>query len=165
MDAGSNENFIVAPLRTSPYADNASHESQLVTHSLRGEGFDASEDGTGRGTPLVAVPSATVIAYNLRGREGGAALELTDVASLRASSGGSSNTYVGVRRLMPVECERLQGFPDGYTLVNHRGRPAADGPRYKAIGNSMAVPVVRWIGERIREKEADGTSSNSDMGV
>ena len=56
---------------------------------------------------------------------------------------------VGVRRLTPRECERLQGFPDDWTLVLHRGKPAANGPRYKAIGNSMAVPVMRWIGSRI----------------
>ena len=54
-----------------------------------------------------------------------------------------------VRRLTPTECERLQGFPDGYTNVPHRGKPAADGPRYKSLGNSMVVPVMRWIGERI----------------
>lgn len=57
-----------------------------------------------------------------------------------------------VRRLTPVECERLQGFPDDHTLIAWRGKDAAecpDGPRYKAIGNSMAVPVMRWIGERI----------------
>jgi DNA (cytosine-5)-methyltransferase 1 len=55
-----------------------------------------------------------------------------------------------VRRLTPAECELLMGFPDGYTLVEYRGKPAADGPRYKALGNSMAVPVMRWIGERIQ---------------
>tara|TARA_R100000808_G_scaffold1636_1_gene7248 strand:- start:1775 stop:2965 length:1191 start_codon:yes stop_codon:yes gene_type:complete len=54
-----------------------------------------------------------------------------------------------VRRLTPRECERLQGFPDDYTLIPYRGKPAADAPRYKALGNSMAVPVMRWIGERI----------------
>ncbi|MDW7794226.1 phage N-6-adenine-methyltransferase [Morganella morganii] len=57
-----------------------------------------------------------------------------------------------VRRLTPVECERLQGFPDNHTLISWRGKDAADcpdGPRYRAIGNSMAVPVMRWIGERI----------------
>ena len=54
-----------------------------------------------------------------------------------------------VRRLTPREAERLQGFSDDYTLVPYRGKPAADGFRYKALGNSMAVPVVRWIGERI----------------
>ena len=54
-----------------------------------------------------------------------------------------------VRRLTPTECERLQGFTDGWTDVEYRGKPAPDAQRYKALGNSMAVPVVRWIGERI----------------
>lgn len=54
-----------------------------------------------------------------------------------------------VRRLMPLECERLQGLPDHYTQVPYRGKPAADGPRYKVIGNSMAVPCVAWIGRRL----------------
>jgi DNA (cytosine-5)-methyltransferase 1 len=58
-----------------------------------------------------------------------------------------------VRRLTPRECERLQGFPDDYTLIPHRGKSAADGPRYKVLGNSMAVPVMRWIGERIQAVE------------
>lgn len=57
---------------------------------------------------------------------------------------------VAVRRLTPVECERLQGFPDNYTNIPWRKKPESpDGPRYKALGNSWAVPVVRWIGERI----------------
>lgn len=63
-----------------------------------------------------------------------------------------------VRRLTPRECERLQGFPDDWTLVPYRGKPAGecpDGPRYKALGNSMAVPVMRWIGERIAMCEED----------
>lgn len=55
-----------------------------------------------------------------------------------------------VRRLTPRECERLQGFPDDYTLIPVRGKPAADAPRYRALGNSMAVPVIRWLGERIQ---------------
>jgi len=58
-----------------------------------------------------------------------------------------------VRRLTPKECERLQGFPDSYTQIPYRNKPAEkcpDGPRYKAMGNSMAVPVMRWIGERIK---------------
>ena len=58
-------------------------------------------------------------------------------------------TGLAVRRLTPLECERLQGFPDGYTQVPYRGRRAADGPRYKALGNSMAVNVMQWIGARI----------------
>ena len=63
-----------------------------------------------------------------------------------------------VRRLTPMECERLQGFPDDWTKVPYRGKPAEecpDGPRYKAIGNSFAVPVVRWIGERIAAAEGE----------
>lgn len=64
-------------------------------------------------------------------------------------------TAMQVRRLTPVECERLQGFPDNYTNIPWRKKPESpDGPRYKALGNSMAVPVMRWIGERINQVEA-----------
>ena len=65
-----------------------------------------------------------------------------------------------IRRLTPLECERLQGFPDGWTDIPWRGREhAPDGPRYKALGNSMAVPVMRWIGEGIQlvEEAAETT--------
>ena len=61
-----------------------------------------------------------------------------------------------VRRLTPTECERLQGFEDGHTKIPYRNKPAdecPDGPRYKALGNSMAVPVMQWIGERIMRTE------------
>jgi DNA (cytosine-5)-methyltransferase 1 len=58
---------------------------------------------------------------------------------------------MAVRRLTPTECERLQGFPDGYTDIKPNGKQTPDGPRYKALGNSMAVPVMRWIGERINK--------------
>jgi len=60
---------------------------------------------------------------------------------------------MAVRRLTPIECERLQGFPDNYTQIPWRNKTpenCPDGPRYKAMGNSMAVPVMRWIGERIK---------------
>ncbi len=60
-----------------------------------------------------------------------------------------------VRKLMPVECERLQGMPDNYTRISWRGKPeeeCPDGLRYKAIGNSWAVPVINWIGKRIEEE-------------
>ena len=219
----------------------------LIAHSLSADGFDASEDGTGRGVPMVPIAIITAhtqsngsgfsdniahtlesggsqaIAFNLRGRAGGALPEIAGAASLRAASGGSSNSYVAfsakdygadaddiaptlrsmghggshangggqvavawtqeftastdvagtlqrggeggradggltsrmaVRRLTPRECERLQGFPDDYTLIEYRGKLAADGPRYKALGNSMAVPVMRWIGERIAQVDA-----------
>ena len=58
-----------------------------------------------------------------------------------------------VRRLTPVECARLQGFPDDYLDIQYRGKPAVDGPKYKALGNSMAVPVMAWIGKRIQMVE------------
>lgn len=60
----------------------------------------------------------------------------------------------GLRFCTPREWERMLGFPDDYTLIQHRGKSAADGPRYKALGNSFAVPVVRWIGERIQAVHA-----------
>jgi DNA (cytosine-5)-methyltransferase 1 len=88
--------------------------------------------------------------------------EVTGTLVARSSRGGGQTNSPGhqadqhvvatamqVRRLTPRECERLQGFPDDYTLIPHRGRDAADGPRYKALGNSWAVPCVRWIGQRI----------------
>ena len=61
-----------------------------------------------------------------------------------------------VRRLTPTECERLQGFPDGWTAIPFRGKPAADGPRYKSLGNSMAVPVIVYVGRRIEDAAKAG---------
>jgi len=66
---------------------------------------------------------------------------------------------MAVRRLTPKECERLQGFPDEHTLIPWRGKPAdqcPDGPRYKALGNSMAVPCMEWIGNKIKEASLCG---------
>ncbi len=88
-------------------------------------------------------------------------LTTSDTASVGAGAGGSKPGQgypammqgSSVRRLTPAECEKLQGFPPGWTLVPYRGKPAADGPRYRAIGNSMAVPVMKWIGERIAAVE------------
>lgn len=81
------------------------------------------------------------------------------IGALAAEAGAQQQNYLaggsGVRRLTPRECERLQGFPDDYTLIPWRGKPAEecpDGPRYKAIGNSKAIPVVRWIGKRMAEQ-------------
>lgn len=220
----------------------------VTAHTLRADGFDASEDGTGRGTPLVPVSVA------LRGRDGGATAELGDdqAFALRASQGGGDKPHVlafdttqvtskanrsnpkpgdpchplaagahppavafdtynqsvsrtahtlrdpngtygdalpavafngrmdpvhgpvsgaldtdpstqcamtgmAVRRITPVEAERLQGFSDDYTRVPYRGKPAEDcpdGPRYKALGNSMAVPCMSWLGRRIAMVES-----------
>ena len=85
------------------------------------------------------------------------------VAALRASAGSSGfhemnhpmvSYAMTVRRLTPRECERLQGFPDDYTAIPWRGKTETpDGPRYKALGNSMAVNCMEWIGERIAAQE------------
>ena len=84
-----------------------------------------------------------------------------DVAATMGTPGSSSNASgptvmqsMAVRRLTPVECERLQGFPDNYTDIKSKNKPTPDGPRYKALGNSMAVPVMAWIGQRIEQVEA-----------
>lgn len=201
--------------------------------------FDASEDGTGRGTPLVpvgtgvryayyshdyahdrltdpsgvnpaitaeahasgnlnvAVPVAfpanlsgtqcastenvapalgalnpTAVAfqprhYSDRERMGGGPSDVCHTLSAAAGQGDSSPHVahaMQVRRLTPIEAERLQGFPDGYTAIPWRGKPAdqcPDGPRYKALGNSWAVPVVRWIGQRI-DNELRRLSAGND---
>ena len=202
-----------------PYGRLDFESETFVAHTLRGEGFDAMEDGTGRGTPIVPValtlraggngtggdrPYGTdvdtceslvpiaiqeravsenpdagpdgvgvrddgaaytlearqvpqAVAFDMRGRENGAQMEGPhDTANIRASSGGSSRSYVAepwaMRRLTPRECERLQGFPDDFTRIPYRGKSpeqCPDGPRYKALGNSMAVNVMGWLGERI----------------
>lgn len=187
-----------------------------VAHALTSEGCDASEDGTGRGTPLT---------LEVRGRDGERVLEWRDdgaANALRQPNGGRDGLGVGavcmatgqanaeivsegspslttdhdgppicmapsfskrpgqqiatrddgssfavttgepprlagaemaVRRLTPRECERLQGMPDDHTLIDWKGKPAPDGKRYAAIGNSMAVNVMRFIGERIEVVE------------
>lgn len=79
-------------------------------------------------------------------REGSRNFRMSNVATAPHGAG----YRMQVRRLTPRECERLQGFPDDYTLIPYRNKPAADGPRYKALGNSMAVPVMAWIGRRIQ---------------
>ena len=98
-----------------------------------------------------------LIAFSSKDYGGDATVDMSP--TLRACGHSNSHANAGappavatataVRRLMPVECERLQGFPDGHTDVPYRGKPAADGHRYKAIGNSMAVPCMAFIGLRI----------------
>lgn len=157
----------VGPLRARA---QDSHENLAITHALRAEGFDASEDGTGRGTPLVPVlsndPAHAICANEQRTYTNeGSMFQLRNVVGqpvamafdwqmgAKAGSTGAKEEQAGVavRRLTVVECSRLQGFPDDYlSQVTWRGKsPPPDGPMYKALGNSFAVPVVRWIGKRI----------------
>ena len=98
-----------------------------------------------------AAAGGQLVAFALRGREDGALTEIhadgSTVGSLRAAEGGSSRDYIAsdtiVRRLTPIECERLQGFPDEWTDGQ------ADSHRYKQLGNSVAVPVFEWVGRRL----------------
>jgi len=123
------------------------------------------KEGGGKG-PLVsedqsltlATANDQVLAFtDMRGDNRGQGINVTgDIANtMHCAKGPSEQQCVSsgmqVRRLTPVECERLQGFPDGYTNIPWRGKPESpDGSRYKALGNSWAVPVVRYIGERIK---------------
>lgn len=145
------------------------------THTLTAEGHDASEDGTGRGTPIVAAPplAATLTSgghpnSNAPGRRQEDDTNLvafshtagidpqpseTVVPTLKKGSDGQAiaetiATETTVRRLTPVECERLQGFPDGHTATSN-GKDQSDSPRYKQMGNAVAVPVVQWVIDRI----------------
>ena len=119
-----------------------------LAFALRAGGSHSGDKGDGgMNTTVVAVDT-----YN--GKIDG------DVAATMGTNGSPINapgpqvmSGLAVRRLTPVECERLQGFPDHWTQIPYRGKPSTncpDGPRYKALGNSMAVPVMRWIGERIQ---------------
>jgi DNA (cytosine-5)-methyltransferase 1 len=97
------------------------------------------------------VPAITFGAQNSSHQGDGVALDFCPTLDKSKTPGVMQAS--AVRRLTPTECERLQGFPDGWTNVPYRGKPASDGPRYNALGNSMAVPVMRWIGERIQMVE------------
>lgn len=100
------------------------------------------------------------IAFNLRGRDGEPQAEAAPerlAPSLRTSGGGSSHTFLAhgwaVRRLTPTECERLMGLEDHFTAIPYRGKLAADGPRYKALGNSQTRNMMRWIAHGIAMTE------------
>lgn len=157
-----------------------------VTHTLKADGFDGSEDGTGRGQPIVAA-----IHENQR-----AEITMNDTAGTIKCAGGKPGqgypaalVNMRVRRLTPLECERLQGFPDGHTEIPVEKRKqleadelayirqrfpdmpeedarllAADGPRYKAIGNSWAVTCARWIGWRI-DRQLKNAANDNDEGI
>lgn len=134
------------------YKDHGADASEDMSPTLRAGNSDNSNANSGQ-------PPA--IAYAFKPGQGAKARGIgfaeEQSPTLTSASSGTNLTPavmcgVSVRRLMPVECERLQGFPDNHTLISWRGKEAAecpDGPRYRAIGNSMAVPVMRWIGERI----------------
>lgn len=161
----------------------------MVAHTLRAGGHDASEDGTGRGTPLVvstreiaqaitsnygkqpdnsdtALGPNLVCAFTERTRADGRSLEaqaclaysLTDGSKGGNPHSGKIAGGFGVRRLTPVECEKLQGFSVGWTAYGHDGKAMSDSARYRMLGNAVCVPTVEWIARRIAAMEgaADG---------
>lgn len=109
-------------------------------------------------TNIVCI-NGNIIGKDPNGTSGGngmGAIQDGTAYTLTATDRHAVSDGLQVRRLTPTECERLQGFPDNHTQIPWRGKPAADcpdGPRYKAIGNSIAVPVMRWIGRQITGKE------------
>ncbi|EGF0220079.1 Dam family site-specific DNA-(adenine-N6)-methyltransferase [Salmonella enterica] len=135
------------------YKDNGADATVDMSPTLRAGNHDTSHANSGQ-PPAICIQHASIGRHDAAGPQGKGYQE--DVAFTQDSRASADVVQFGiqVRRLTPIECERLQGFPDNHTQIPWRGKAAADcpdGPRYKAIGNSMAVPVMRWIGERIAE--------------
>lgn len=154
-----------------PYGTDVDTCDSLVAHAIQAgalrENPDSGPDGVGIQSDIAYTVEARAevqaVAFQERGREAGRTVEIGgDVAFARTAPNGGGRAQErnvltpdwAVRRLTPRECERLQGFPDNFTAVPYRGKPAADGPRYKALGNSMAVNVMRVLGERIAMVDA-----------
>jgi DNA (cytosine-5)-methyltransferase 1 len=146
--------------------------TDLVSFSSNMSHPDCQVDGT---TPTIKVSGSGVppaVAWSIMPMNSGKDYKarITDVAQpimaggpVGGNQGGDFIQQSAVRRLTPTECERLQGFPDNYTEIPWRNKPAEDcpvGPRYKAMGNSMAVPVMRWIGERIQKQDNQYTKED-----
>ena len=159
-----------------------------VTHALTSEGSDASEDGTGRGTPVVALAVAGDFSHGLgdaqavRAANGQPGCVTTPVAvsenqrgelvesavahQLSTGGGKAGQGYPAVRmdsrvrRLTPLETERLQGLPDEWTRWLANGTEQSDAARYRQVGNSVAVPCVQWITERIVAVDASLIAAN-----
>jgi DNA (cytosine-5)-methyltransferase 1 len=112
----------------------------------------AFAQGRNNGGENVLVQAVGTDLYNLS-ITGDVAACMSTAGSTSSKTGTTVMQAMAVRRLTPVECERLQGFGDNYTNIKSKGKPTPDGPRYKALGNSMAVPVMAWIGARIQQYE------------
>lgn len=134
------------------YKDNGADATSDLSPTIRAGNHDKSHANSGQPPAIAYAFKAGQVA-----KAGGIGYAEEQSPTLTSASSGTNLAptimkNMAVRRLTPVECERLQGFPDNHTLIGWRGKDAdecPDGPRYKAIGNSMAVPVMRWIGERI----------------
>ena len=145
-----------------PTLDKSKTPAVAIQNATRG----ASQNGLGITTdgPMYTldVGSQHAVAFDwkmgAKARSIALTKKLSPTISTSADRYAVSRGLAAVRRLTPIECERLQGFPDGYTQIPWRNKAAGacpDGPRYKAMGNSMAVPVMQWIGKRIQMMEDD----------
>ena len=153
----------VAATLTNGFGERGVDAGQIVNgnHAISGvAGALTAKGPTAMGAPEVDAHHYVAVAYGFQStaNAGNAAAAGDNVSpTLRAADPMAVATGLSVRRLTPTECERLQGFPDNFTQIPYRNKPAEkcpDGPRYKALGNSMAVPVMRYIGERIQAVEA-----------
>lgn len=148
---------VTAPIKQGPYSDGIGYEMNLVANPLlwvrERSGRERRQEGESTESYLDALPTRRGLRCE-RGRDwarDAVGLHRKDPGRRADAITAGSRLQFSVRRLTPRECERLQGFPDDYTLIRRaNGKPAADGPRYRALGNSMAVPVMRWIGRRIQ---------------
>jgi DNA (cytosine-5)-methyltransferase 1 len=152
------------------YSGQDAYTGRLIpspAFSLQGSG-ETSQSANGNGwneevsftLNRLDVHGVVQLVYEMHGQDS-RVRDLGDTCSTVTSKWGTGGGNVpvtmqtmAVRRLTCVECERLQGFPDNYTDIKNKNKQTPDGPRYKALGNSMAVPVMRWIGERIQKVEA-----------
>jgi len=159
-DHGGDAEYDLSPtLRAGGFTTSHANAGVMPAIAFDARQSDVIQYGDMTG-PLDTDGHTMAVAFDITGTgpnmvSGGTETDVHTVLRSRAPghSEGSTTTVVShgwaVRRLLPVECEKLQGFPPGYTAVPYRGKPAADGPRYKALGNSMAVNCMRWLGRRI----------------
>ena len=138
--------FIAWPITSTSYKGHDEDTDTIVAHSLSAEGADASEDGTGRGTPIVAFATTALDTPRDDGQSPPLRVNPNGQGTGSGPSVFAAGGSVRPRRLTPRECERLQGFPDDWTLIDG----ASDSARYRALGNAVAVPVVEWILRRLR---------------
>lgn len=148
---GDGDGAILVPLAIPINLRNA-----LRDHGRTGAGTPGTGIGeAGEPSNTLGVGALEAVAYAATDYQSGAFGEVEAARGLTTSADRTRSAPIAiqpgmaVRRLTPRECERLQGFPDDYTAITHRGKAAADGPRYRALGNSMAVPCMAWIGRRI----------------
>ncbi|WP_438979550.1 DNA cytosine methyltransferase [Polynucleobacter sp.] len=162
QDPDINNNMAHALGRNNGQENAVFCDGSLFSYGIPGNWIGRAPENGGNATephvdrsPCLTAADRHGVAYGvgISGGELGFALRSNPSASGDKGDGGMNCSVaihnMQVRRLLPIECERLQGFPDNWTLVPHRGKPAADGSRYKALGNSMAVNVMAWIGGRI----------------